>query len=168
MLMSDIAAILDRDLRALAREVEAYADEADLWRLPEGVPNSAGTLALHLAGNIQYYIGACLGQTGYVRDRAAEFGSRNVPRAVILREIEAARSAVRVAATRAGSRPVQGDFPEPIATMTMAAGEYLVHLVAHFAYHLGQLDYHRRLVTRDGASVGALNPRELGSARPAG
>ena len=102
MLLAYAAAVLDRDLRALAREVAAYADERDLWRVAPGVPNSAGTLALHLAGNIQHYLGARLGGTGYVRDRPAEFAERGVPRVELLARIEAARAAVQAAAAAAG------------------------------------------------------------------
>jgi hypothetical protein len=166
MLLADVAAILDRDLRTLAREVEAYADERDLWRLPPGMPNSGGTLALHLAGNIQHYLGARLGGTGYVRDRPAEFALRGVPRAELLGRIEAAREAVRTAA--ATPVDIEADFPEVISDARLTTGDYLVHLCTHFAFHLGQLDYHRRLVTGDGAGVGAMRPAELGSARPAG
>jgi len=165
MLLAYVAAILDRDLRALAREVEAYADERDLWRLPPGIPNSGGTLALHLAGNIQHYLGGRLGGTGYVRDRPAEFAQRAVPRAELLARIDAARAAVRSAA----AAPVDGagDFPEVISEVRLATAEYLVHLCTHFAFHLGQLDYHRRVVTGDAAGVGAMRPAELASARPA-
>ena len=73
-----IAGILARDLRALRREIESFGDESDVWRVPPGISNSAGTLALHLAGNIQYYIGTVLGGTGYLRDRDAEFALRDV------------------------------------------------------------------------------------------
>jgi len=165
MLLAHVAAILDRDLRTLAREVEAYADERDLWRLPPGIPNSGGTLALHLAGNIQHYLGARLGGTGYVRDRRAEFALRAVPRAELLARIEAARAAVRAAA--AAPVNLADDFPEVISEARLATGDYLVHLCTHFAFHLGQLDYHRRAVTGDVAGVGAMRPAELASARPA-
>jgi hypothetical protein len=165
MLLAHVAAILDRDLRTLAREVEAYADERDLWRLPPGIPNSGGTLALHLAGNIQHYLGARLGGTGYVRDRPAEFGLRGVPKAELLARIEAARAAVRVAA--AAPVDLAADFPEVITDARLATADYLVHLCTHFAFHLGQLDYHRRAVTGDAAGAGAMRPAELASARPA-
>lgn len=166
MLVRDIAPIFDRDLRTLAREVQAYADERDLWRMPPGVPNSAGTLVLHLAGNVQHYIGAVFGGTGYRRDRTAEFAERDVPRTELLRRVEAARAAVQAAAARAGDTPVAGDFAEPVGGVRVEAGEYLVHLLTHFAYHLGQLDYHRRMVTGDGRGVDAMRAAELGSARP--
>jgi uncharacterized damage-inducible protein DinB len=166
MLVAAVAAILDRDLQALAREVTAYPDERALWETPPGVQNSAGTLALHLAGNIRHYFGAKLGGTGYVRDRAAEFASRDVPRATILAQIEEARAAVRAAAARTNDDRQEEDFPEVIAGVRLATGEYLIHLVSHFGYHLGQLDYHRRIVTRQARGVDAVRAVELSTARP--
>ena len=165
MLLAYVAAVLDRDLRTLTREIAAYADERDLWRMAPGVPNSAGTLALHLAGNIQHYLGARLGGTAYVRDRAAEFAERGVPRAELLARIESARAAVRAAA--AAELDISADFPEIISDARIVTEDYLLHLCTHFAFHLGQLDYHRRFVTGDAAGVGAVRPGELGSARPA-
>lgn len=166
MLVDAVCAILDRDLQALAREVQAYPDDASLWQLPEGVLNSTGTLVLHLTGNIQHYVGARLGGTGYVRDRAAEFAARDVPRATLLRQIEAASAAVRVAADKLDDDTLRADFPEVVAGMRVAVGEYLIHLVSHFDYHLGQVDYHRRMVTRDSGGVDAVRTAELSTARP--
>ena len=166
MLVSAVAAILDRDLQTLAREVAAYPDERALWQTPPGITNSAGTLAVHLAGNIRHYLGAKLGGTGYVRDRPAEFASRDVPRATILAQIEEARAAVRAAAARTPDERLVEDYPEVIAGVRVATGEYLVHLVSHFAYHLGQLDYHRRVVTGQTGGVNAVRTVELSTARP--
>jgi uncharacterized damage-inducible protein DinB len=166
MLVAAAAAILDRELQALAREVAAYPDERGLWETPSGITNSGGTLAIHLAGNIRHYFGAKLGGTGYVRDRSAEFASRNVPRAAILAQIEEARAAVRAAAARTADERLEEDFPEVIAGVRVATGEFLVHLVSHFAYHLGQLDYHRRVVTGQTGGVNAVRTVELGTARP--
>ena len=81
MLIAAVAALLERDLQALDREVNAYPDESSLWEVPEGITNSGGTLVLHLAGNIQHFLGARLADSGYVRDRAKEFSARGVPRA---------------------------------------------------------------------------------------
>jgi len=168
MLGAAVAAVMERDLAALRREVEAYSDEADLWRTVPGLANSAGTLALHLAGNLQHYVGRYFADTGYVRDRPAEFSRRNVPRAELLREIDAAREAVRSGLSRLTPALLQEDYPEPIAGMTVATGEYLVHLATHLTYHLGQIDYHRRVVTGNSAGVGAVGPAVLKSARAAG
>jgi hypothetical protein len=165
---TDLAAMLDRDLRALQRELEAYPDERQIWQAVPGLPNSAGTLALHLTGNVQHYIGACLGGTGYVRDRSAEFARRGVPRAELVAEVERTRLAVKTGLERLAPNAVDHDFPELIAQARLRTGDYLVHLCTHFAYHLGQLDAHRRVVTGNPEGVGALRPAELGSARAAG
>ncbi len=165
MPIRSVAAILDRELRTLARELEAYPDERDLWRLPPGIGNSAGTLALHLTGNIRHYLGACLGSTGYRRDRPAEFADRAVPRAELLRRVEAAREAVGAAAARLTEEQLDRDFPEAVGGVRVNTAEYLAHLVAHFAYHLGQLDYHRRVVTGDARGLDAVRAAELSTAR---
>lgn len=165
---SDLAAILDRDLRTLRRELEAYPDERQLWRKAPGVPNSAGTLALHLTGNLQHYIGARFGGTGYMRNRDAEFARRDVSRAELVAEIERARAAVKAGLERIDPEALDQDYPEAITQRRVRTGDYLVHLCTHFAYHLGQLDTHRRVVTGDSAGVGAVKPSELGSARPEG
>jgi hypothetical protein len=162
-----IAGILDRDLATLRREVEAYPDERDLWREVPGIANVGGTLALHLAGNLQHYFGARLANSGYVRDRPAEFARRNVPRSELVGEIEAARAAVKAACAAVKPTQLEVEFPEVIGDSRLQTGDYLVHLAVHFAYHLGQLDYHRRVVTGVNSSVGAVRPAELSSARPA-
>jgi uncharacterized damage-inducible protein DinB len=165
MTLASFAALLDRDLRTAAREVEAYPNEQDLWAAPPGIKNVGGTLVLHLAGNIQHYVGACLGGTGYVRNRPAEFSRRDVPRAELLREIEAARRAVRATLSESAGPDLAADFPERIVGKMVNTGEYLMHLMTHFAYHLGQLDYHRRMVTGKDAAVDAMQPTELSTAR---
>jgi uncharacterized damage-inducible protein DinB len=166
MLVEAVAAILDRDLQALAREVNAYPDDSALWQLPEGVVNSAGTLILHLTGNIQHFLGSRLADTGFVRDRPAEFATRGLPRAALLRHIEAARNAVRAAASKLNDSGLEHDYPEVVGGMRVATGEFLIHLVSHFTYHLGQVDYHRRLVTRNSHGIDAIRTAELASARP--
>jgi uncharacterized damage-inducible protein DinB len=131
-----------------------------------GIPNVAGTLVLHLTGNLQHYFGTRLGGTGYIRNRPAEFARRDVPRSELLSEIEAARAAVKQAAARVGEAELAAEFPEPVGGSTVQTGEYLIHLATHFAYHLGQVDYHRRVVTGKTDGVNAMRPEELSSARP--
>jgi len=163
-----VAALLDRDLRAVRREVEAYPDDRKLWQPVPGITNVAGTLVLHLTGNLQHYFGARLGRSGYVRDRTAEFARRDVPRSELLDQIEAARAAVKQAVAHIGEADLAAEFPEPVGGSMIQTGEYLIHLATHFAYHLGQIDYHRRIVTGKPAGVDAMRPAELSSARPAG
>lgn len=166
LMRAAVASILERDLSALRREVEMYSDEADLWRTLPGVANPAGSLVLHLAGNLQHFIGSQLGGSSYIRDRAAEFARRGVPRAELIREIEAARTAIRAGLGRLSEEQLTGEWPEPIAGVRVATGEYLMHLAAHLAYHLGQVDFHRRGVTGSPTVIGAMRLDELSSARP--
>jgi|SRR5215471_1335927 len=159
-----LARVLVRDVNAVRRELEVYPDEPSIWALPPGVANSAGTLALHIAGNLQHFIGAVLGASGYKRDRAAEFARRDVPRSAIVVELEAAIVAIGLGMSQVSEARLGEDFPELVAGYRVVTGEWLIHLVAHTGYHLGQIDYHRRLVTRSGATVGALAIPELSTA----
>jgi len=161
VLCSAVHAVLTRELFALRRAVEAYPDEASLWRRLPGIPNSGGTLALHLAGNLQHFVGAVLGNTGYRRDRDAEFAQRDVPREALLAEIDATLAAVDRGLGAVQDETLASLYPEAISGRAVTTGDWLVHLAAHLAYHLGQLDYHRRVVTGDSRSIGALAVAEL-------
>jgi uncharacterized damage-inducible protein DinB len=163
MVSESIRTIFHRELRALRREIETYPNEKDIWAVPAGIGNSAGTLALHLAGNLQHYLGARLGGTGYVRNRDAEFARRNVSRADILEELDAANVAISRAFEGINDSDLAMAYPEKISGSTLSNGEWLIHLVAHMAYHLGQIDYHRRLVTGDPRTVDVISVRELPS-----
>ncbi len=145
-----------RDLDTLAAELAAYPDDTAVWALPAGTPNSAGTLTLHLAGNLRHFIGATLGDTGYVRDRDREFATRDVPRDELYPLITVTQAEVDATLARLDPAAVDTPYPLPLNNHTIPTGRFLVHLTTHLAYHLGQVDFHRRLSTGDGTSVGAL------------
>ena len=168
MLTRYLGGIITRDLKALQREVAAYPDDASLWRVEPGITNPGGTLTLHLAGNFQYFIGALLGGTGYVRDRNAEFSRRGVSRDELKQEIEAALKAVEGGLASITDADLERPYPQPVGGVSLATGDFLIHLAVHLGYHLGQVDYHRRLVTGADRTVGALAPKELASAAPVG
>ena len=161
MTVDDLRRIFVRDLATLRRELEAYEREADLWTCPEGVANSAGTLALHLTGNLLHFIGAQLGSTGYERDRNAEFADRDVPRATLISSVEATMAVVNDTLGRLPAGRLAEPYPLEVGGVRLLTGQFLMHLATHFAYHLGQLDYHRRIVTRTGTTVGAQSAPEL-------
>lgn len=161
MHVTDLKTILTRDLRGVKREIEAYPDDASVWRVIPGTPNTAGTLALHIAGNIQHFFGAILGRDGYVRDRDAEFARRDVSRAELLAGIDAAIASVDRTLAKLDDAALQQPYPEPIAKRTVSSGAFTLHLAAHLTYHLGQIDYHRRSVTGDAKGVDAVSVREL-------
>jgi len=164
MLTASLAAIYARDLAALRAELEAYPADGDLWRTVPGIANAGGTLALHLSGNLQHFIGAVLGDTGYVRNRDREFSARDLPRAELLQDADAAAAAVAGTLARLTDSDLAKEYPLTVATVRLNTGDFLTHLAVHFAYHLGQLDYHRRTVTGAGPVAGALSPMRLASA----
>lgn len=159
--------MLLRELATLQRMVELYPDDVSLWHEAPGVPNRGGTLVLHCCGNLRHYVGARLGGSGYVRDRDAEFTRRGVSREELLGLISQTADEVDRALSRIGDGDLEGDFPEIVGGHRVAARELLMHLCSHLAYHMGQLDYHRRFVTGDPRSAGAVQAAELPSARPA-
>lgn len=168
MLAAMLTGVLTRDLRALRRGIEAYPEERLLWVTPPGITNSAGNLTMHLAGNLQSFIGAQLGGTGYVRDRDAEFGRRDVPRAQLLTQLDAALAAVTGTLPKLSDADLARPFPMPIAGVTITTADFLIHIATHLTYHLGQIDYHRRFVTGDPTAVPAVLPTELSTARASG
>lgn len=136
-----------RDIDRLIKEVELYPDDQALWIKPEGINNSAGTLALHLVGNLNYFIGSVLGHTGYVRDRDAEFNDRDTPKSEILEQLMGTRSMLSKSLERVSDAQLNTHYPLEVFGEPMTTGEFLIHLQGHLNYHLGQVNYHRRLLT---------------------
>ena len=163
---SILMAVICRELKSIERELNAYQTDDQVWALPTGLPNSGGTLALHAAGNLRHFIGTVLGGGTYVRDRDAEFSRRNVPRAELIEGLRAADKAVRATLPALDAARFDEPYPQLVANRRINTGEFLAHLATHLAYHAGQLDYHRRVVTGEPAGVGAVSPLELPSARP--
>lgn len=161
MTLATLHLMIRRDIGAVRREVEAYPDDDAIWKPVPGLPNVGGTLALHLAGNLQHYFGAVLGKSGYVRDRDAEFTRRNVSRAEILRELDAALAAVDRTYFMLKDTDLAAPYPELIAKRKVSTDVFLMHLAVHLTYHLGQLDFHRRAATRDVRGIDAVSVREL-------
>jgi hypothetical protein len=165
-LASAIGGILVRELTSLRQEIEAYPTDADLWRVVPGISNPGGTLALHLAGNLQHFVGRILGGTDYVRNRDLEFSARGLSKAEVVAKINEAVSTVEQTFRRLDAAALESEYPEAVAKVRLNTGDFLIHLASHLAYHLGQVDYHRRIVTGSPTTVGAVLPTKLASARP--
>ncbi len=144
-MIEELKTLLLRDLAGLRHEVDQYPDDASLWRVLPGIANPGGNLALHLAGNLQHFIGCHLGRSGYVRDREQEFSARGLTRAQVLHEVDAAAAAVARTLDALAEPELDLEFPVPMAGKPASTRMFLVHLCAHLGYHLGQLNYHRRL-----------------------
>ena len=164
MFIEPIHRIMIRELQGLKSELLAYQNEGDIWRSVPGLPNTAGTIGLHVAGNLQHFVGAQLGDSGFVREREAEFSRRDVSVAEIVGEIDQTIAALDETFASLEEAAMDRPFPQEIAGVRPTVGEYLVHLLSHLAYHLGQVDYHRRCVTGEATTAGVLSPRDLKAA----
>lgn len=152
-----IERMLVRELATLEKEVEAVTDEAVLWATPPGVANSIGTLTLHLCGNLQHFVGAVLGKTGYVRQRDLEFSARGLSKAALLAQL--AQTKRLVSSVLRADAPIDHDaeYGDTVGgKYRVVTGDWLINLVAHLAFHVGQVGYLRRILTGDGTSVGGI------------
>ena len=163
-----IAALYARELRALGREIEAYPDDESLWARPEGIKNPGGVLAQHLVGGLRHFIAGRLGGSGYVRDRDAEFRESGAGKDDLLALVDAASHEVGRAFGGMDSGALERDFPDPVAGHHVGTLELLLHLLSHLGYHLGQIDYHRRIVTGSDQTVEAISVKEIPGLRPVG
>lgn len=152
----DYARSLVRELEGFKRELAQFPDDETIWKTAPGITNSAANLALHLSGNLQYFIGSVIGGTGYVRNREAEFGRRSGSRDEIYREIDAAIAVVRRVLPSLPAETLATEFPELVMGSRFRTSTFLVHLCAHAGFHLGQAGYLRRVVTGDSTSSGPI------------
>ena len=146
MLILTLKTLFRRELEKLKRELELYKDEANLWIIDKGIANSAGNLSLHLIGNLNTYIGKELGNTGYVRNRELEFSQKNIPRDELLKKIDKTILMLEKTLENISDQQLEEEYPAPVFDYKMSTGFFLVHLTAHLTYHLGQINYHRRLL----------------------
>lgn len=147
MLKDSLKSLFTRDLNKLKSEIEQYQNEQNIWRIDQNIANSAGNLCLHLVGNLNTYVGAELGKTGYVRDRPLEFSLKDVPRTELISKVEATIKVVNDSLDLLTDEDMERDYP---LVKVVEGGNSIVfmlmHLFGHLTYHLGQINYHRRLL----------------------
>ncbi len=146
MLTETLTQLFERDLKRLANEISLYKDESHIWTVQKDISNSAGNLCLHLLGNLNHFIGATLGHTGYVRHRDDEFSLKNIPRQDLLLNISNCLLIVTETLQKLPEEDLAADFPIEVFGKKDSTEYMLVHLATHLSYHLGQINYHRRLV----------------------
>jgi len=146
MLIETLKSLFNRDLNKLKEEIEAYQTESQLWIIDKNISNSAGNLCLHLIGNLNTYIGAELGKTGYIRDRPLEFSAKDVPKKELISKIDGTILVVNNTLDSLADANLETTYPQIVFEKEMTTGFFLVHLSTHLAYHLGQINYHRRLI----------------------
>ncbi|GAB2871410.1 DinB family protein [Hymenobacter ruber] len=146
MLLDTLRQLFTRDLDRLQQEIELYNDEHRIWHVEQSVANSAGNLCLHLVGNLTTYISAELGGVAYTRDRDREFSQKGLPRTELIRQIEKTRAEVDQALSRLPASALAAEYPLQVFEARTTTEYFLIHLATHLAYHLGQINYHRRLL----------------------
>jgi hypothetical protein len=154
--IADLRRMLLRELDSFKQEINLFPGDDLLWVAPGGVTNSAGNLALHVAGNLRHFVGAVLGNTGYVRNRDAEFTTRGLDRAAVLRELDAAVADVVSTLGTFDPARMNQPYPLPVGGITVGTRRFLIHLATHLAWHLGQAGYLRRILTGQNVSTGAV------------
>lgn len=147
-LITDFKLLYDRELERLKTEIAAYKNEATLWLISGQISNSAGNLCLHLAGNLNTYIGDGLGHSGYRRNRDMEFSQREGTRDSLLILINETKAAVDKGLSSLADEDLNTDFPLVIWQQPHSTAYTLVNLLWHLGYHIGQINYHRRLLDK--------------------
>jgi uncharacterized damage-inducible protein DinB len=146
MITDTLQNLYERDLSKLKEEIGLYANEVDLWKTDGEITNSAGNLTLHLIGNLRHFFGAVLGDTGYVRDREKEFSDGGVSLEELLAGIDQAAADVRSTLEKLTAEDLAKTYPIEVFGHPMTTEYFLLHLATHLNYHLGQINYHRRLL----------------------
>jgi len=135
-----------RDLEKLKTEISSFKDEKNLWKISGEIKNSAGNLCLHLCGNLQHFIGSVLGNSGYIRNRDAEFSRKDIPLKELVDEIELTMKVVEKTLKNLPEGILEKTYPINVFGYEMTTEFFLTHLTTHINYHLGQINYHRRLL----------------------
>jgi len=146
MLIQTLKILFHRDLEKLKQEIESYRNENIIWLTEKSISNSAGNLCLHLIGNLNTYICAEFGKTGYIRNRTLEFSQKNIPRTELMKKIDEAIIAVDKALDNVKEDQLNEEYPTLVFAEKTSTEYFLVHLATHLSYHLGQINYHRRLM----------------------
>jgi uncharacterized damage-inducible protein DinB len=145
---TSITQLFDREIDRLSSEIELYQNEASLWKVTGYISNCAGNLCLHLIGNLNHFIGSIIGNTGYVRQRDLEFSTKDVPKATLLSEVAKVKEIVVTTLKNFPEEKLKENYPIEKNGETLTNEFMLLHLFWHLTYHIGQINYHRRLLDK--------------------
>lgn len=146
MVIDTLQKLFKRELEKLKLEISSYKNEKNLWLVDKNIANSAGNLCLHLVGNLNTYIGAEIGKTGYVRNRDLEFSQKDVPQQQLIKMVEDTITVVENGLNKLNESDLEKEYSLLVFKEKTSTGFFLIHMAAHLDYHLGQINYHRRLL----------------------
>ncbi len=142
---AELASLFHRDLTRLIQQLQAFPEDRLVWQRA-GTLNSAGNLALHLEGNLREYIGRQLGDVPYQRHRDQEFTRNDVPLSELITHIEEVRGIVVDTLSNLPAERWNEIYPENVLGASLSVRLFVMHLHSHLTYHLGQVDYLRRML----------------------
>ena len=145
-MIATLSGFYERDVNKLAEEINLFKNENNIWRLKDGISNPAGNLVLHLTGNLNYFIGTILAKNGYVRKRDKEFSEKNIPRSQLIVEVQQIIPLIQNTLPNLSKEQLQSEFPVPLGGKNYVTEDMLILLLAHFNFHLGQVNYLRRIL----------------------
>ena len=148
MHIDTLITLFKRDLNKLIEEIESFKDESKIWIVSEDISNSAGNLCLHLLGNLNHFIGANLWNTGYIRERDKEFSLKNVPVKELRSQVEDVIVVIENTLKSLTPEDLAKEYTQRGFKNPTTTEYFLAHLAMHLAYHLGQINYHRRLLDK--------------------
>lgn len=146
MLKEILIEIFERDLNKLKIEISSYSEESKLWIIEKNIKNSGGNLCLHLLGNLNQFICGVLGKSGYVRNRDAEFNDTNISKKILIKNIDDTAKGIGETFQSLNDKDFDLTYPIDVFNKKMTTGFFLIHLATHLNYHLGQINYHRRII----------------------
>jgi hypothetical protein len=146
MAVEILRTLFNRDLNKLKLEINSYRDENKIWHIEKSISNSGGNLCLHLIGNLNTYVGAQIGNSNYIRNRELEFSNKFVPKSTLLSQIDATITVVNNSLDQLSDDGLKQEHPYLVFEHKTSVEYLLMHLTTHLTYHLGQINYHRRLL----------------------
>lgn len=141
-----IKELIARDLDRLRTEIESYKDESNMWRLSGDISNTSGNLCLHICGNLKHFIGAEMGKTGYIRKRDEEFSLKDVSKSELIEDILNTKQIVTSCLEVIDEDVLSQKCSFERLGQSMSNHSFLIYIAAHLNYHLGQINYQRRLM----------------------
>jgi hypothetical protein len=146
MLNNILADFYERDIRKLIEEVNLFKNEDDLWKTQGAVKNSCGNLVLHIAGGLNHLVGATLAQTAYVRHRDQEFSRKGIARKDLVAQLEELIPMINKTINALTPEQLEAEYPIYFDKPKTSTSYVLLQLLLHLNYHLGQVNYLRRVV----------------------
>lgn len=134
------------NLETLSEEISLFENKNDLWKLNGSINNTCGNLAMHLCGNLKHFIGFGIGKNGYIRNRDLEFSIKGLSREDVLSEIKSTSDAITPVLEKLTKEDLLKKYDYDFFGEDAAINYVLMRLASHFTYHLGQINYFRRLL----------------------